>query len=126
MSFETIGQIKDYKKFVSEVKRVSKPNARIIISCPNYPDSWIGRRMFRKKKWHRSMLTKEQFINLFKDNFVQTELYFQEKAFTSFPGRGIINKILRVKRDHMIKRFENSEYEPRTIICIGMTKESSK
>ncbi len=93
VSFETIEHIKYYEIFLSEIKRVLKPWWTLIMSTPNFKwEIW-------KNKRHVSNLNHKQFISAVAKYFKIEKELFQWKHFYPFPGRGILETILWIKRD---------------------------
>lgn len=71
ISFETIEHIKDYKKFVKEIKRVLKPNGLVVISTPN-DLSFIEGNHFHFHEFQENELTM-----MLKENFSEIKKYYQ-------------------------------------------------
>lgn len=71
ISFETIEHVKDYKKFLSEVKRVLKDDGVAIISTPNKSEFTQG------NHFHLHEFEYEELENLLKKDFKYVESYLQ-------------------------------------------------
>lgn len=77
VSFETVEHVEGYKKFLSEIKRVSKPGALLILSTPNkevYPEG----NPFHVKEFNYSDLNL-----LLSQNFKNVRFFFQHNWFSS-------------------------------------------
>lgn len=71
VSFETIEHIPDYNKFISEVKRVLKPNGLLILSTPNDTQFPEG------NEYHVHEFTIKELEALLNKNFKHTDYYYQ-------------------------------------------------
>ena len=71
-------------------------------------------RKFTKKE----AFTKPGLIESFSKDFTETKFYGQGDHYFAFPGRGIVNKVLRVKRDHSVIPLEKTK-NPRVILAVG-------
>jgi ubiquinone/menaquinone biosynthesis C-methylase UbiE len=71
VTFETIEHIKDYKKFMTEVKRVLKDDGLAIISTPNDIEFSEG------NHFHLHEFEYEELISLVKQHFKNVDSYFQ-------------------------------------------------
>lgn len=71
VSFETIEHIKNYKKFVAEVKRILKPNGTFVVSTPNDLEFPEG------NHFHLHEFTEEELKDLLKQYFKYVEVSYQ-------------------------------------------------
>lgn len=71
VTFETIEHIRDYRKFLQEVKRVLKPNGILIISTPNDKEFAEGNHFHYHEFTHRELKT------LLKKYFKHSDWYYQ-------------------------------------------------
>lgn len=102
---------------IEGIKRVVKPGGIVIISNSIFGNSILE--SFRLKKiLNAPQFIKEDLISKFRENFIKTNFYGQGQYFFAFPGRGIINSALKVKRDHSIFPLEKAD-NPRIVICVG-------
>ena len=77
VSFETIEHVKDYKKFLSEIKKVVKPDFLVIISTPNrvvYPEG---------NPFHIKEFNFLELENLLSKYFKNTKFLYQNNWFSS-------------------------------------------
>lgn len=118
VSFATIGAVKYWEKFISEMKRVLKPDGIFVMSTGILGKSFLEN-LRVKKLSYPTLFTKKELITMFKDNFNDVQFYGQGEQVFVFPGRGLINRILRIKNDYTIRPLENSSHNPRVIICVG-------
>jgi len=112
ISFETIEHIKHYDKFLSELKRVLKPNGVLIMSTPNYIRELI------KNKYHVSNMSFKKFRQVLSKYFDKLDYYFQGKFFYPFPARGILESVFHIKRDIKI-RHDKPKFEHAVSIIIA-------
>jgi ubiquinone/menaquinone biosynthesis C-methylase UbiE len=85
ISFETIEHTDEHYQFLTEVKRVLKPDGLFIISTPdkaNYSDITGYKNSFHKKE-----LYENEFTGLLKKYFSFTSFYVQSSFLSSFIGR---------------------------------------
>ncbi|MCL6606426.1 MAG: class I SAM-dependent methyltransferase [Paenibacillus sp.] len=80
VSFETIEHVNELeqRKFLSEIKRVLKPDGGLIISTPNtlvYP---------KGNPYHVKELTLEEFMELLKPSFKEVKLLYQDNILSSY------------------------------------------
>lgn len=71
VSHETIEHIKDYKKFLHEIKRVLKPGGQLVISTPNDDEYPAG------NHFHIHQFKIDEFKRLLQTYFKNVELYYQ-------------------------------------------------
>ncbi len=71
VTFETIEHIKDYKKFIKEVKRVLKPDGIAIVSTPNDLEFAEG------NHFHLHEFEYSELVSLLKKDFKNIKPYFQ-------------------------------------------------
>jgi ubiquinone/menaquinone biosynthesis C-methylase UbiE len=71
VTFETIEHIPDYKKFLSEVKRVLKPDGIAIVSTPNDLEFAEG------NHFHLHEFVYKELMNLLKKDYKYIDPYFQ-------------------------------------------------
>ncbi|HSW66038.1 MAG TPA: class I SAM-dependent methyltransferase [Bacillota bacterium] len=71
VTFETIEHIKDYRKFLSEVKRVLKPDGLAIVSTPNDLEFAEG------NHFHLHEFEYRELIDLLKKDFKNIDSYYQ-------------------------------------------------
>jgi len=112
VSFETLEHIKDYLTYFKELKRVLKPNGIIILSCPVYHGIYII-----DSKWHVTKFTEDEILKIFRSFFNIEKISAQTRHFISFPGRGIIEKIFKIKRDYRI--YKHGLFRPMNLIIVG-------
>lgn len=93
VSFETIEHIRDYEWFLKEIKRVLKKWWKLLMSTPNFRWEII------KNKYHVSNFTTQSFITAVSKFFNIDHVYFQGRHYYPFPGRGILESVLWIKRD---------------------------
>jgi len=115
ISFETIEHVRKYDLFLKEIKRVLKVGGTVIMSTPNFGFP------LPKNKFHISNFTKDEFISLFSKNFSNVEFFGQSKKFISFPGRGILERIIGIRRNENIYKLDKNQ-NPRNIIASGIKK----
>jgi ubiquinone/menaquinone biosynthesis C-methylase UbiE len=70
-TFETIEHIKDYKKFIKEIKRVLKPDGIALVSTPNDLEFAEG------NHFHLHEFEQDELISLLKKDFKHIKPYFQ-------------------------------------------------
>ncbi len=70
-TFETIEHIKDYQKFIKEVKRVLKPDGLAIVSTPNDLEFTEG------NHYHLHEFEYDELVSLLKKDFKYIDSYFQ-------------------------------------------------
>ncbi len=78
-SFETIEHVDTYEKFITEAKRVLKPNGLLIVSTPNKKE------FIENNHYHVHEFTEQEFLKLLRPSFKNVKLYYQE----SFKGSSI-------------------------------------
>jgi ubiquinone/menaquinone biosynthesis C-methylase UbiE len=71
ITFETIEHIKDYKKFVQELKRVVKPDGLVIVSTPNDLEFAEG------NHYHLHEFEEKELYGLLKRYFKNIDSYYQ-------------------------------------------------
>lgn len=109
--FETIEHIKDYKKFMSELKRVLKPDGLLILSTPNdveFPES---------NHFHIHEFERKELEDLVSQYFKYTKSYFQ--------GAWIYNALidedlLRKEWDQPIRTMQLAPIKPNKSIYFYM------
>jgi len=114
--FAAMGAVGDVQQFFDEVKRLLKPGGIFIVSAGVFGKSFLENKRLMKLASHH--FTKDGLISIFKKNFTDVKFYAQEKQFLAFPGRGLINKILGIRRDHTIVPL-NDISDPRVVLCVG-------
>jgi 2-polyprenyl-3-methyl-5-hydroxy-6-metoxy-1,4-benzoquinol methylase len=77
VSFETIEHINDYKKFLSEVKRVLKPGGLLVISTPNDAE------FSEENHFHLHEFVLDELTILLKENFKNVDIYYQADWLTT-------------------------------------------
>ncbi len=97
VSFETIEHIKNYEKFLSEVKRVMKTTGTFIVSTPNR-EAFSGYNEFYLNRFHLKEFTTSEFYVLLQSHFDKVELYGEIRI-------GFLYKKLRDIRRLLFKRF---------------------
>lgn len=89
--FETIEHVPDPTGFLQELKRVIKPEGRIVISTPNREIGNPGSTMNDKPNnhFHEFELSEDEFAALLRGQFSQVHLYGQEQypKVSSLPER---------------------------------------
>ena len=83
VSFETIEHIKDYKKYLSEIKRVLRPGGLLIISTPNRK---ITHRLGINNPYHIKEFILNELREELEGYFTEIELYGQ-RAMVDMNGR---------------------------------------
>ncbi len=76
VSFETIEHLREYKKFLYEIKRVLKKTGLLLISSPNKLN-YHGGDAGGKNRFHFKELYLEEFSNLLNQHFSTIEIYGQ-------------------------------------------------
>jgi ubiquinone/menaquinone biosynthesis C-methylase UbiE len=71
VTFETLEHIEDYKKFMSEIKRVLNDKGQLVISTPNDLEFPEG------NHFHVHEFTYDELTTLLKQNFKYVESYYQ-------------------------------------------------
>jgi ubiquinone/menaquinone biosynthesis C-methylase UbiE len=71
VSYETVEHVKEYKKFLSEIKRVLKPKGLLIISTPN------DKVYIEDNPFHQHEFVFSELSSLLKINFKNVKPYFQ-------------------------------------------------
>lgn len=71
VSFETIEHLQNYKKFLSEVKRVLKPDGIVLVSTPNDLE------FAEDNKFHRHEFTYSEINTLLKEYFQYVDFLYQ-------------------------------------------------
>jgi len=121
VSFSTIEHLKNWKLFIESIKRILKPSGILIISVSNHKIS------LSKYKYHLTNFKKDEFIKLMKSNFSDVKVFGQGKWFFSFPGRGILDDLLNIKRD--ISSISELSYpidkEPYELILISKNEKKA-
>jgi len=79
VSFETIEHLREYKKFLYEIKRVLKKTGLLLISSPNKLN-YHGGDAGGKNRFHFKELYLKEFSNLLNQHFSTIELYGQHCA----------------------------------------------
>lgn len=74
VTFETIEHIKDYNKFIKEIKRVLKPDGLVIISTPNSLEFTPG------NHFHLHEFKYQELIDILKQDFNNIDSYFQSTS----------------------------------------------
>ncbi len=97
ISFETIEHIKNYEKFLSEMKRVMKHNGTFIVSTPNR-EAFSGYNEFYINLFHTKEFTTSEFYILLKSHFDKVELYGEIRI-------GLLYNKLRDIRRSLLKKF---------------------
>lgn len=111
VSFSTIEHLINWLDFLKEVKRVLKKDGLLMISISNKKFS------LSKYRFHLTKFKKEDFLSILQSNFMDIDVFSQGTWFFSFPGRGLIENILGVKRDiSSIHEFVKSRKDPYELI----------
>ncbi|MHC4753111.1 MAG: class I SAM-dependent methyltransferase [Planctomycetota bacterium] len=119
VSFEVIS-VSFWQEAIDEIKRVLKNRGLFISSNPVMGYS-------RLEDWRQSnvirapLFSKDELMSKFQNNFSNTRFYGQGKVFFAFPGRGMVSKVLGIKRNHDIVSLKNST-APRAIISVGTVR----
>jgi len=75
VSFEVIEHVKDYERFLSEIRRVLRRNGKLIFSTPNRE---AGAFMFKTDwKYHAHEFSKEELLGLMNKYFASPAVYGQ-------------------------------------------------
>lgn len=97
VSFENIEHVKDYNKYLEEIKRVLKPNGNLLLSTPNNRDLNIRLQKYLKKinewplkyqenKWHIKEFYYDELVDLFqKYNFKIIDSFGQVLRIPKIP-----------------------------------------
>ncbi|MBI1978615.1 MAG: class I SAM-dependent methyltransferase [Candidatus Aenigmarchaeota archaeon] len=112
VSFETIEHIKDWGKFIDEIKRITKQNGTVVMSTPNYKFEIV------KNKYHVSNFKKGMFIRMFNQKFGGVRIFGQSKWFLAFPGRGIFERLIGYNRNSDIHELQVNS-DPQILIGVG-------
>lgn len=118
--FAAIGAAPDTQKFFDEIKRILRPKGTFIVSAAVLGKSTMENRRLLRLSHH---YTKDELLSMFKRNFIKVEFYAQGEQFYAFPGRGVVNKILGIVRDHTIVPLEDKT-NPRIVLCVGKPRKS--
>ena len=110
VSFETIEHIVNYDHFLQELKRVLKPGGMLLMSTPNFRWEIV------KNKYHVSNFTTESFVSAVEKHFTLDEVCYQGKHFYPIPGRGILEALLRIKKDVKIRSQKPDFHHHVTIV----------
>ncbi|MEX0881316.1 MAG: methyltransferase domain-containing protein [Candidatus Saccharimonadales bacterium] len=87
ISFETIEHVANYRKFLSEVKRVLRDEGILIISTPNQ-DTYIEDNPF-----HKHHFTYDEFTKLLRPRFQYIKPYFQSTwLYNSILSKDLLSK----------------------------------
>jgi ubiquinone/menaquinone biosynthesis C-methylase UbiE len=87
ISFETVEHIKNYKKFLQEIKRVLKPKGLLAISTPN------DKTYIEDNPFHQHEFIFSEFLTLLKNNFKNVQPYFQSAwLYSSLLEEDLVNK----------------------------------
>lgn len=114
VSFETIEHLTEYRKFLEEIRRVTKNDGIVIMSTPNYIFEVV------KYRYHVKNFRKEEFINLFKEYFKDVTFFGQSKWFLAFPGRGLLERIFGLTQDTRIYELSDMKINPQIMIAVGV------
>ena len=82
-TFETIEHIKDYRKFIKEVKRVLKPDGLALVSTPNDLEFAEG------NHFHLHEFEQEELIGLLQKDFTHIKPYFQATWKVAMLGEAV-------------------------------------
>ncbi|MBX4197084.1 class I SAM-dependent methyltransferase [Candidatus Saccharibacteria bacterium] len=87
ITFETIEHIKNYKKFMTEIKRVLKPGGIAIISTPNTEEFTKG------NEFHEHEFKQNELLDLSKEYFQYVKPYYQATwAYAQISDEAFIKK----------------------------------
>ena len=119
-SFETIEHVKDYKKALSELYRVLKPNGLIVISNPNRKLTSPFKSINEPpdNPFHIVEHTTEEFIQIIENQFVNLGVYGQ-RGINKLFFMPFIERILRKK----IHRLYSPEKGKSDLKKVSFTKE---
>lgn len=92
-SFETIEHIADYKTFLSETKRVLKPEGLLVVSTPNDLEFIPG------NHFHLHQFTEQELKQLLRKYYKYVEPYYQTTWVFNFIGNG--NSLSREWTQHI-------------------------
>jgi 2-polyprenyl-3-methyl-5-hydroxy-6-metoxy-1,4-benzoquinol methylase len=94
ISYETVEHVKDYKKFISETKRVLKKDGVLVISTPN------EKTFYDDNPFHKHEFEFMEFLKLLKSKYRNVEPYFQSTwLYNSILDQELVNKEWRQSVD---------------------------
>ena len=112
VSFETIEHIPDQKKFLSEVRRVLKPEGVLILSSPNKTP--FRTRNKGQNDWHITELESDALLELLEGFFSKIRVYAQDAFYNSIitggSGNGyyVKNQQNRIVRQDTLSQVQYS------------------
>lgn len=132
VSFETIEHLheQDQKKYLSEIKRLLKPEGLLLVSTP---DRHRTDRFTEKNAYHLKELYREEFIDLLGNYFSNINIYYQEINIASIiwpetPG-GIApafkNHTVKSEKTGMVPTDENMSEHLYLLAVCSFNKDSS-
>jgi len=101
VSFETIEHLDGQEKFLSEIKRVLKPNGLLVISTPNVVAFPKG------NTFHKKELNSSEFTSLLSKNFRHHLINYQHSVLSSY-----IFGEKNLADNHILAQFENINLLP--------------
>lgn len=104
VSFETIEHLTDPKKYLEEIKRVSKDNPIIIISCPN--DHFYYPTDSESNPYHIRKYTKYEFCLLVEDAFGKADNYLLGARIQGYANVYASNDVLNKNQLQMLNYKE--------------------
>ncbi|MDB9823140.1 class I SAM-dependent methyltransferase [Deltaproteobacteria bacterium] len=131
VSFETIEHLKDYKKALSEIRRVLKDNGLLIISSPNRRLTSPGKSINEPpdNKHHCVEFSREEFVSLLSEYFKIMGLYGQRslhKIFFTPYLKTLFKKYLlgvyspEAGRSRVVKHRVFYEYRYLVALCVHL------
>jgi len=117
VSFETIEHHDKHDEMLSEIKRVLKPDGLLVISSPD-KKYYTDKRNFHNK-YHMKELYENEFKELIRANFAESNFYYQRATFVSLliPEKGKYDfEEYKGDYDSIIK---NEEFEQMYILAIA-------
>ncbi len=103
VSFETIEHVEDYKKFLSEVKRVLKPDGTLVLSTPNELEFAEG------NHFHLHEFEYDELKSLAGQYFRHTDEYFQGTWLYSALGK---RNLLEKEQEIILPTLQLSPLKP--------------
>ena len=110
VSFETLEHIEEHNQYITEIKRVLKPNGVLLLSTPN-TDEYS--KDDYKNEFHLLELNEQEFKDLLQRNFEHTVFYSQKVASVSF----IVNAEKSLGNSHFVSKTET--VKPKYLIAVA-------